>query len=126
MYKAQIFINYYILDHSNNVEHISKHVFNNLFWYRICRLLYGNINIHQLQNYYPSLPNLEIVFNRLQSLDNVNILVEKGDMIGYGQIVASACESVVTTYNNFYVENYENYIGNFFLYKLKVKYPVSS
>ncbi|KAI7873530.1 uncharacterized protein EV154DRAFT_487169 [Mucor mucedo] len=56
--------------------------------------LYGNINIHRLQNFYSSLLNIESVFNRLQSLENANILVDKGDLVGYDQIVAFSCESV--------------------------------
>lgn len=88
------------------MEHISKHVYYNLFCYWTCRFLYGNINIHRLQNFYSSLLNIESVFNRLQSLENANILVDKGDLVGYDQIVAFSCESVVSTYKNFYVENY--------------------
>ncbi|KAI8078019.1 uncharacterized protein B0P05DRAFT_470916, partial [Gilbertella persicaria] len=59
-------------------------------------------------------------------LENVNMLVQKGGLVGYGQIVSSACESLVTAYSNFYVENYETYAGNFFLFKLKIRYPAST
>ncbi|KAI8085967.1 uncharacterized protein B0P05DRAFT_570147 [Gilbertella persicaria] len=102
IYQAQIFVNYYLLVHSNSVEHISKYIFNQLF----C-----NINIHQLQDYYPSLLYLEAISNRLQDLENVNMLVQKGELVGYDQIVSSACESLVTAYSNFYVKNYKTYVG---------------
>ncbi|KAI8079100.1 uncharacterized protein B0P05DRAFT_637594 [Gilbertella persicaria] len=102
IYRAQMFVNYYLLVHSNSVEHIFKYIFNQLF----C-----NINIHQLQDYYPSLLYLEAISNRLQDLENVNMLLQKGDLVGYDQIVSSACESLVTAYSNFYVENYETYVG---------------
>ncbi|ORE06341.1 hypothetical protein BCV72DRAFT_329039 [Rhizopus microsporus var. microsporus] len=71
---------------------------------------------------YPRLPDIEAVFNLLQSLENVNMLVERNNLVGYGQIISSACETVATTYNNFYAENFEQYIGNYFIYKLKVEY----
>ncbi|KAI8073790.1 hypothetical protein BDF21DRAFT_475198, partial [Thamnidium elegans] len=58
----------------------------------------------------------------LQALENVNLLVEREGLVGYGQIVLSACDTVATAYNNFYVENYETYIGNYFIYRLKQEY----
>jgi hypothetical protein len=126
IYKAQILINYYILINSNNMDNLSRDIFDRNFWYRVCRLIYQNITIDELQRMYPALPGIEAAFNHMQSLENVNLLVEKGDLVGYGQIVSSACETVATTYNNFYVENFENYIGNYFIYKLKVEYDVSN
>ncbi|GAA5806707.1 hypothetical protein MFLAVUS_000055 [Mucor flavus] len=73
----------------------------------VCRLIYGNINIEELQNFYTKLPGIQAAYNRLQALDNVNLSVEKQGLIGYGQIVSSACDTIATVYNNFYVENYE-------------------
>jgi len=126
IYKAQILINYYILNNADNFETLSNDIFDKNFWYRICRLIYCNITIEEVQRLYPRLSNIETVFNDLQGLENVNLLVEKGDLVGYGQIVSSACDTVATAYNNFYVENYETYIGNYFIYRLKVAYTVSN
>ena len=95
------------------------------FWYRVCRLIYGKITIQELQNFYPRLPGIQEAYNHLQALENVNLLVEKEGLVGYGQIVSSACDTVATAYNNFYVENYETYIGNYFIYRLKQEYTVS-
>ncbi|KAI7903241.1 uncharacterized protein BX663DRAFT_542733 [Cokeromyces recurvatus] len=77
------------------------------FWYRACRLIYGNIKIGELQSLYPRPPGIQAAYNHLQELDNVNLSVEKQGLVGYGQIVSSACDTVATAYNNFYVENYE-------------------
>ncbi|GAA5809320.1 hypothetical protein MFLAVUS_002727 [Mucor flavus] len=122
IYRAQILINYYILSNSINMDNLSNNIFDRNFWYRVCRLIYQNITVYELQRMYPTLPGIEAAFNHLQSLENVNLLVEKGNLVGYGQIVSSACETVATAYSNFYVENFENYIGNYFIYKLKVEY----
>ncbi|KAI8062966.1 hypothetical protein BDF21DRAFT_402712 [Thamnidium elegans] len=88
----------------------------------VCRLIYGKITIEELQNFYPRLPGIQEAYNHLQALENVNLLVEKEGLVGYGQIVSSACDTVATAYNNFYVENYETYIGNYFIYRLKQEY----
>ncbi|KAI7908316.1 uncharacterized protein BX663DRAFT_557456 [Cokeromyces recurvatus] len=39
----------------------------------------------------------------------------------YGQSLSTACETVATTYNNYYVENFENIISNYFIYTLRTK-----
>lgn len=85
VYKAQLLINYYILDNANNVENLSNDIFDKNFWYRICRLIYGNINIGEIQRLYPRLPGIEAAYNHLQALDNVNLFVEKGGLVGYGR-----------------------------------------
>ena len=126
VYRAQIFVNYYILRNSNNIDNLSNDIVDQKFWYKVCRLIYQNIRVDELQRMYPRLPDIEETFNRLQSLENVNLLVEKNNLVGYGQIVSSACQTIATAYNNFYVENFEHYIGNYFIYKLKVEYAVSN
>ncbi|GAA5807494.1 hypothetical protein MFLAVUS_000857 [Mucor flavus] len=119
----KLLVNYYISNSANNnVEYLSNDIFEKNFWYRVCRLIYGNINIEELQNFYPRLPGIQAAYNRLQVLDNVNLSVEKQGLVGYGQIVLSACDTIATVYNNFYVENYETYIGNYFIYRLKQEY----
>ncbi|GAA5809176.1 hypothetical protein MFLAVUS_002581 [Mucor flavus] len=56
-------------------------------------LVYGNITIDHVQNSYPKLANISAAFNELQNMDNVNLLVEKNNLVGYGHVVSSACES---------------------------------
>jgi hypothetical protein len=127
VYRAQLLVNYYILNNANNnVEYLSNDIFEKNFWYRVCRLIYGNIRIEELQNFYPRLPGIQEAYNRLQMLDNVDLSVEKQGLVGYGQIVSSACDTVATAYNNFYVENYETYVGNYFIFRLKQEYTVSN
>jgi hypothetical protein len=126
VYKAQLLVNYYISSNANNVEYISNDIFEKNFWYRVCRFIYGNITIEEPQNFYPKLPGIQAAYNHLQEkLDDVNLLVEKQDLVGYGQTISSACDTIATAYNNFYVENYETYIGNYFIYRLKQEYNVS-
>ncbi|RCH98086.1 hypothetical protein CU097_015201 [Rhizopus azygosporus] len=99
VYRAQIFVNYYILSNSNNIDNLSNDIFDQNFWYRVCRLIYQNITIDALQRIYPRLPDIEATFNLLQSLENVNLLVERNNLVGYGHIIPSACATVATRFN---------------------------
>lgn len=105
VYKAQIFINYYILTYSNRAGYLSNDIFEKNFWYRVCRLVYRNITIEQLQGFYPRLPGLQTAFNRFQELNNVNLFVERNYLVVYGQIISTACGTVATAYSNFYLKN---------------------
>ncbi|KAI8980985.1 hypothetical protein BDB01DRAFT_851402 [Pilobolus umbonatus] len=40
----------------------------------------------------------------------------------YGQSLSAACETVATTYNNYYTENFENIICIYFIYALRTQY----
>jgi hypothetical protein len=124
VYRAQIFVSYYILSNANSVGNLTNDIFDKIFWYRICRVVYGKITIQQLQNLYPRLRGIQAAFNRLQSMDDVNLLVELNDLVGYGQILSTACETIATSSNNFYVENFEHYLANYFIYKLQAEYNV--
>lgn len=123
IYKAQILVNYYILNYPGN---LSNDLFEQNFWYTICRLVYGNITIDHVQNIYPRLANISTAFNELQKMDNINLLVERNNLVGYGHVISSACETVATSYSNFYVENHEKYVANYFIYRLKMLYTVSN
>jgi hypothetical protein len=54
------------------------------------------MDITTVRQRYPNLINLAAIFNHLQSLEHVNLLVDKNGLVGYGQIVATACETVAT------------------------------
>lgn len=124
VYRAQLFINYYILSKSSNPQGLDKCIFEKNFWYRVCRVVYQTITIDELQSFYPQLSQLKEAFLELQDLENVNLLLQENGPVGFGQVVSSACDTIATSYNSFYVENYETYIANYFIYKLKIQYPV--
>ncbi|KAI7907123.1 uncharacterized protein BX663DRAFT_128779 [Cokeromyces recurvatus] len=73
--------------------------------------------------------NLDVVqltssFVELSATINGSLFVPENRLKNYGQSLSTACETVATTYNNYYVENFENIICNYFIYTLRTKYPV--
>ncbi|ORE03062.1 hypothetical protein BCV72DRAFT_316222, partial [Rhizopus microsporus var. microsporus] len=52
-----------------------------------------------------------------------SLFVEENGLKNYGQSLSAACKTVATSYNNYYIENFENIICNYFIYILKRKYP---
>ncbi|RCH89815.1 hypothetical protein CU097_010872 [Rhizopus azygosporus] len=57
------------------------------------------------------------------STTNGSLFVEENGLRNYGQSLSTACETVTTSYNNYYIENFENIICNYFIYSLRRKYP---
>ncbi|GAA5807293.1 hypothetical protein MFLAVUS_000650 [Mucor flavus] len=62
-------------------------------------------------------------FVELSATMNGSLFVSENGLKNYGQSLSTACETVATTYNNYYVENFENMICNYFIYTLKTEYP---
>ncbi|KAI7899815.1 uncharacterized protein BX663DRAFT_563531 [Cokeromyces recurvatus] len=72
--------------------------------------------------------NLDMVqltssFVELSATLNGSLFVPENRLKNYGQFLPTACETIATTYNNYYVENFENIICNYFIYTLRAKYP---
>ena len=112
VFKAQTYINCFILNKSNA---LSDDLFDQEFWYSVCRLIFGKLTIEQLQNQYPDLRNLSESYRALTVEHEINLSVPSNDLKNYGQIVSSACITIATTYNNYHVENFEHYITNCFI-----------
>ncbi|KAI7884443.1 uncharacterized protein EV154DRAFT_554865 [Mucor mucedo] len=72
------------------------------------------------------LPQLISSFAGLSATMNGNLFVPENGLKNYGQSLSTACETVATTYNNYYIENFENIICNYFIYALKTKYAVNN
>ncbi|GAA5808492.1 hypothetical protein MFLAVUS_001883 [Mucor flavus] len=76
----------------------------------------------------PADQNLDVVllassFVELSATMNGSLFVPKNGLKNYGQSLSAACETVATTYNNYYTENFENIICNYFIYALRIKFP---
>lgn len=122
MFKAQLFINYYILKYPMN---LSNDFFQQNFWYSLCRVVCEQLSVHEFQRKYPHIYYLEGIWTELNNLQGVCLNVAKDGITNYGQILSSACESTSTCYNNYYIENFENIICNYFIYIICNKFPVS-
>lgn len=123
VFKAQLFINYYILQHPQT---LSNDFFQQNFWYSLCRVINGNMEITEFaQKYSRTIPQLNETWNELQNSDNIDLRVNIQGLKNYGQALSDACETVATCYNNYYIENFENIISNYFIYKLRSSFDVS-
>ncbi|KAI9476218.1 MAG: hypothetical protein EXX96DRAFT_540759 [Benjaminiella poitrasii] len=120
VYKAQLFINFYIL--TNRIS--STAIFEQNFWYRVCRVIFGRLTIQQQQLFYPNVENLEDTYQTLTQVDGVNLNVNLNGITNYGEVVSSACETIATCYNNYYVENFENILANYFIYIIRVNFGI--
>ncbi|KAI7889213.1 uncharacterized protein EV154DRAFT_592502 [Mucor mucedo] len=92
-------------------------------------MVYQNLSVQNFQSQYPLIPHLAEVWDELNGVEGVNLTVDKGNLTLYGQVVSSACESIATCYNNYYIENFENIIANYFIYMIRqafhdIKMPV--
>ncbi|KAG2209822.1 hypothetical protein INT47_001971 [Mucor saturninus] len=95
----------------------------------VCRAVHQNLSVQNFQSQYPLIPHLAKVWDEINGVEGVNLTVDKGNLTLYGQVVSSACESIATCYNNYYIENFENIIANIFIYMIRkafhdIKMPV--
>lgn len=120
--KAQFFINFYILRHSDS---LTNDFFQQNFWYSICRVINEKLSIEELQSKYSHIPSLVDTWTELNSIDGVEMIVKKGDLVNYGQVLSSACETIATNYNNYYIENFQSIIANYFIYMIRKAFCVS-
>ncbi|KAG2208537.1 hypothetical protein INT47_010233 [Mucor saturninus] len=132
LFKAQLFVNFFILQHPTK---LTNDFFEQNFWYTISRVIRGSSNeVRSILQAYkdkkkerPAGQNLDVAqlissFAELSATMNGNLFVPENGLKNYGQSLSTACETVATTYNNYYIENFENIICNYFIYALKTKY----
>ncbi|KAG2194569.1 hypothetical protein INT47_006528, partial [Mucor saturninus] len=120
LFKAQIFVNDYILQYPNN---LSNEFFQQNFWYSLCRVVCKQLSIKDFQLKYATIHYLEDAWMELNNLEGVNLNVEKDGLKNYGQVLATACETTATCYNNYYIENFQNIICNYFIYMIFKEFP---
>jgi hypothetical protein len=77
VFKAQTYINHFILNNSNA---LSDDLFDQDFWYSVCRLIYGKLTIEQLQNQYTDLRNLSESYQALTVEHEINLTVPSNDL----------------------------------------------
>ncbi|KAG2195627.1 hypothetical protein INT47_005995 [Mucor saturninus] len=120
IYRAQLFINYYILKYPADLQNA---FFQQNFWYSLCRLINENMSIESFkQKYISHIPHPEEIWTELNGLEGVSMLVKKEGLTNNGQVLASACENVTTCYNNFYIENFENIDSKYFTYMIRAEF----
>lgn len=122
MSSAQLFINFYILKHP---ECLDKAFFQQNFWYSLCRVIYKNLTVDEFQKQYDKIRYLAETWSEIHSIEGVNLVVPKNGVKNFGQIISTACESTATSYNNYYIENFQNITSNYFIYMIRSEFPVS-
>lgn len=124
-YNAQILVNYYIM-FNRNPANMGDVMFEQKFWYTVCRFIFQAITIEQIENKYPILTGFSASYRHLvQNLGYIgNLHVPLEGLVGYGHIVSTACETLAKTYVNFYLENYDSYVANYYIFRIKITFPV--
>ncbi|KAI7873102.1 uncharacterized protein EV154DRAFT_579526 [Mucor mucedo] len=85
--------------------------------------IYENMSIESFkQKYISQIPHLEEIWTGLSGIEGVSMFVKKEGLTNYGQVLASACKNIATCYNNFYIENFENIISNYFTYMIRAEF----
>ncbi|KAI7893257.1 uncharacterized protein EV154DRAFT_583715 [Mucor mucedo] len=74
------------------------------------------------QKYISHIPHLEEIWTELSGIEGVSMFVQKEGLTNYGQVIASACKNVATCYDNFYIENFENIVSNYFIYMIRAEF----
>ncbi|EPB83721.1 hypothetical protein HMPREF1544_09515 [Mucor circinelloides 1006PhL] len=121
LFKAQLFVNHFILQHPTK---LTNDFFEQNFWYTISRVIRGSSDTVKstLQAYKdtkkgrPAGQNLDVdqlasSFVNLSATTNGSLFVSENGLKNYGQSLLTACETVATTYNNYYIEKFENIIS---------------
>ncbi|CAO3670036.1 unnamed protein product [Rhizopus stolonifer] len=86
MFKAQVFINYYIIKYPQNLP---KEFFQQNFWYLLCRVVCEQLSVSAFQSKYTNVYYLEDLWTELNSLENINLIVAKDGLRNYGQVLAT-------------------------------------
>ncbi|CAO3683280.1 unnamed protein product [Rhizopus stolonifer] len=120
MFKAQAFINYYIIKYPQNLP---KELFQQNFWYSLYRVVCEQLSVSDFQSKYTNIHYLEGLWTELNSLENINLIVAKDGLRNYGQALATACETTATCYNSYYIGNFQNIICNYFIDMLCRAFP---
>ncbi|CEG75968.1 hypothetical protein RMATCC62417_10931 [Rhizopus microsporus] len=55
-------------------------------------------------------------------MNGVNLHVALNGITNYDEVVPSACETIATCCNNYYVENFENILAKCFIYIIRANY----
>ncbi|EIE86300.1 hypothetical protein RO3G_11011 [Rhizopus delemar RA 99-880] len=56
-------------------------------------------------------------------MEGVNLTVARDGISNYGQVIATTCETIATSCNNYYVENFQNIAANYFIYMISTAFP---
>lgn len=59
-------------------------------------------------------------WNDLSNMKGVNSTVASDGISNYGQVISTTCETISTSYSNYYVENFQNIATNYFIYMIYV------
>lgn len=58
------------------------------------------------------MPSVADTWNELSNMEGVNLTVARGGISNYGQVISTPCETIATSYTNYYVENFT---ANYFI-----------
>jgi hypothetical protein len=86
LFKAQVFINYYIIKYPQNLP---NEFFQQSFWYSLCRVVCEQLSVSEFQSKYANIHYLKDLWAELNSLEDINLIVTKDGLKHYGQALSS-------------------------------------
>ena len=109
--RAQLFVNYYIITHSENV--VDKKVFSQNFWYCITQLVLKKkpTNIKVLPG------DLKACWESFSARYS-SIKYDMAPVSGYSHCLSAACVELATTYTNAIVECFESRVKSYMTFKI--------
>ena len=112
LFRAQIFVNYYIILHSN--ENMPGCIYRQPFWYSICQL----VNNKRVTNSNVIPPGMLDDWNNFR-IQHPTILYKVNLASGNSQCLSKACLQVSITYLNAIVETFEQRVMSYLYYLIQ-------
>jgi hypothetical protein len=121
VFRAQIFINTYVIEHKEEYTHSS--LFDNNFWYSICQM----VMCKRVTNNTTISSEMATFFDDSKRRHpNIIYPLESNNITGYSDSLAAACELLKTTYLNHITEKFHIRIQYYLFLKFQRIFEVVS
>lgn len=120
IYRAKLFVNYYVSFRSEQGNDIPHCIFKQQFWYSVCQL----INAKRITTSTNMPADILSVWGPFKT-DHGDIVFKKKLQAGASQCLAEACTELATSYQNCIVETFEDRLLRYFYYRLQNIFVVS-
>ncbi|KAI7904277.1 uncharacterized protein BX663DRAFT_431850, partial [Cokeromyces recurvatus] len=116
IFRAQIFVNYYVTLQSQQIEEndISHCIFQRNYWYTVCQL----VNAKRVTLSTNLSPNMNAVWDAFMPV-YPSIVYNKALAAGNSQCLAEACNKLATSKQSSIIEHFEEHLLNFLYYHLQ-------
>jgi hypothetical protein len=119
VFRAQIFINAYVIEHKEEYAHSS--LFDDNFWYSICQM----VMCKRITNNSTISSEMAAFFGDFKRRHpNIIYPLESNNITGYSDSLAAACTLLKTVYLNHVVENFMRRVQYYLFIEFRLIYEV--